>query len=464
MKRYLYGIAAFIFAALPYINSIDTYATSTDLKITAIETDVQGDATLLESKGKYLLIDTGSKKDESQLFNYLDNHNITTFDIYLTHYHSDHYGNIMDIIDSPKYTVSKVYIPALPDIYDEGVVNRYITDSNLRETYKNTLINLKTLVDRYEAAGIRIVKLQKGDSFMHGDSKIEIIGPDESCFFTVDQFISTDGEGGTAMGHFLNNASLATRITVGKTVFLTLGDTELEEEACLMQSGQNLNADIMKLSHHAGWTSNGSSFMQTVNPTYTYYQYNAEHDASSFASGSWVKNVILDVNSRSNVLSTEWNGSITYTIHDDNIKVDTERHYKTATITYLDEDSNETIDQETIHLNENTNYFTDTRAKRALPGYTYSRTEGATTGTVTNDIQITSYYKKNEAEPVTPDQPVEPDKPAIPDQPTKPDTNPKQEDEVKNPNTLDGTQMVSASVVGFILMATGITLRLTKRR
>jgi len=453
MKRFLYGAAALAFAALPYINSVDSYAASTDLKITAIETDVQGDATLLESKGKYLLMDTGVKNADNQLYNYLDEHNITTFDIYLSHYHGDHYGNITDIINNPKYTVKTVYVPALPDIFDEEGANKYITDETLRETYKNTFANLKALVARYEAAGIKIVKLQNGSKFNFGDAKIEIIGPNKSCFFTVDQFAPTDGQGGSAMGHFLNNSSLAARITTGETIFLTLGDTELEEEVCLMRSGQNLHADIMKLSHHGGWTSNGSQFMQAVNPTYTYYQLKNEHNATSFANSSWVKNVILDVNSRSNVLSTEWNGTITYTIHNDTINVSTERHYKTATLTLLNENNGKIISQETVHLNDNTNYFTDARVKRDIPGYTYSRTEGATTGKVATNAQIISYYKKNAPEPTEPTEP------------TNPGTKSKQANaKIKNPNTADNAQIIGASVAGFIVLATGITLRLTKRR
>lgn len=456
MKRFLYGAAALAFAALPYINSVDSYAASTDLKITAIETDVQGDATLLESKGKYLLMDTGVKNAGNQLYNYLDEHNITTFDMYLSHYHGDHYGNMNDIINNPKYTVKTVYVPALPDIYNEEEASKYITDETLRETYKNTFASLKALIAKYEAAGIKIVKLQNGSKFNFGDAKIEIIGPNKSCFFTVDQFAPTSGQGGDAMGHFLNNSSLAARITTGKTVFLTLGDTELEEEACLMQSGQNLHADIMKLSHHGGWTSNGSQFMQAVNPTYTYYQLNSEHNATSFANSSWVKNVILDVNSRSNVLSTEWNGTITYTIHNDTINVSTERHYKTATLTLLNEDNGKIISQETVHLNDNTNYFTDARVKRNIPGYTYSRTEGATTGKVTADTKIISYYKKNAPEPTEPTQPTEP---------AKSETKPKEtNNKIKNPNTADNAQIIGASVAGFIVLATGVALRLTKRR
>ena len=450
MKRFLYGAAALVFATLPYINSINTYAASSDLKITAIETDVQGDATLLESKGKYLLMDTGVKNTASQLYAYLDEHDITTFDMYLSHYHADHYGNMADIINSAKYTVSTVYIPALPNIYDEDEVNKYTTDPTLIEEYRTVFNTVNTLVERYKTAGVKVVELKKGDSFKLGDAKIDIIGPDSSCFFTIDQFVPTDGQGGTALGHFINNSSLAARVTAGNTVFLTLGDTELEEEACLMQSGQNLHADIMKLSHHAGWTSNGSTFLQAVSPTYIYYQLNNEHNATSFASSNWAKNVVLDANSRSNVLSTEWNGTVTYTIHNNNIDVHTERHYKTATLTLLNEDNDKVIAQETVHLNDDTNYFTDARVKRNIPGYTYSRTEGATTGTVSADMQIISYYKKNAPEPT---------------EPTKPETNPKQnEDKIKNPNTADSAPIIGASIAGFVILTTGAVLHLTKRR
>ena len=66
------------------------------------------DIILLEEDNHYALIDTGFTEQFKQIQNYFEKLNIKKLDfIFLTHFHRDHYGNIVDIIKN--YQVDKVY-------------------------------------------------------------------------------------------------------------------------------------------------------------------------------------------------------------------------------------------------------------------------------------------------------------------------------------------------------------------
>lgn len=70
---------------------------------------IWSDAILLESDGHFGLVDTASLFYYPMVKEYLDNRNIKDLDfIILTHFHSDHYSNIPNIIND--YNVNKLYI------------------------------------------------------------------------------------------------------------------------------------------------------------------------------------------------------------------------------------------------------------------------------------------------------------------------------------------------------------------
>ncbi len=76
---------------------------------------------------------------------------------------------------------------------------------------------------------------------------------------------------GTAQEHYLNDLSMSVMFSCGKYRFLTCGDAEKEEEACLLNRyGSELSADIFKASHHGLRRSTTEDFIQTVDPTYSF--------------------------------------------------------------------------------------------------------------------------------------------------------------------------------------------------
>lgn len=74
------------------------------------------------------------------------------------------------------------------------------------------------------------------------------------------QFDSTDTKD-------LNNQSIVTKITYGRTSLLLTGDAEIKSETEIVSRyGDFLQADILKIGHHGSKTSTGESFLENINP------------------------------------------------------------------------------------------------------------------------------------------------------------------------------------------------------
>lgn len=115
---------------------------STGAKIHFISLDAQSDAILLESNGKYALIDSGEDWDaitpdnwtpdypyrqgitqgigyEQQVIHYLEKLGVTKLEFYLaTHAHSDHIGSCDEVLR--QFSVDKLYIKEYSETYSDS--------------------------------------------------------------------------------------------------------------------------------------------------------------------------------------------------------------------------------------------------------------------------------------------------------------------------------------------------------
>ena len=66
-----------------------------------------------------------------------------------------------------------------------------------------------------------------------------------------------------------NDSSIVLRIDYGETSFLFTGDAEDWAEYMMIDSGANLKADVLKVSHHGSYTASTEEFLQAVQPEYT---------------------------------------------------------------------------------------------------------------------------------------------------------------------------------------------------
>ena len=100
-----------LFLLLP----IEVFAENdSEMTISAIACSSQGDSTLVESNGEYLLMDTCLDDDNNKVVSYLTDNGVTKFDLFLSHYHSDHYGKIYKIISDNNFKINKLYLPEIP--------------------------------------------------------------------------------------------------------------------------------------------------------------------------------------------------------------------------------------------------------------------------------------------------------------------------------------------------------------
>ena len=397
-----------------------------ELNITNLDIGVQGDCVLLESKGNNLLMDTGIgwntdyakyvrgvTKNENKVIQELKNRNIKKLDIYISHWHQDHYGMIETILKDSYFTIEKIYLPdfTIMDNWKSGL-NKNIKytklynnngqkiDSKETVTYNNYLDakNVYTTIQSIaKSKKIKIVYLKCGSRFNLGDANISIIGP-----LNKNNIKKVAG--------YVNNYSLVAMCTVGKTKFLTAGDIENVTEKDLINSNIDVSADIMKLSHHGNDTSNTINFKKKVNPKYAFYTREDIVSKTGWMSLSPLKNTINNFKSlKTNMYGRASNGNLTISIKNDTITVNPEKNYYTIKIKYIDSSSNKELSAKeykfhiATHDDTGEKYFTNYYLydyKKNINGYKYDtekNKEFKTSGTALNKGQVKElklYYKK----------------------------------------------------------------------
>ena len=306
-----------------------------------------GDGQMLSSGGSRLLIDTYSGGSWNALDNWLLDRKYTDFDIYISHYHGDHMGNVENILNDGKYKVNKLYLP------DYG----YMTGSNsYMQDYRN---RCESMMSTASAKGVEIVQLVRDSIFTVGDVLAEVLWGAE---YENDNH-DTD---------YINNNSLVTRFTCGNTRYLNAGDIEVATEFDMLEAGVDLSADICKLSHHGGDTSNTYDFLEAVGAEFYFYNYCGDTPSVFSPKDSWTYWSVHDAQELGNVASVRYNGNITYGVYDDVVSQELERNYTRQTIYLYDpEDPDKLRGIVTQDFNKAATKYID---DRAYGGYDYSTT------------------------------------------------------------------------------------------
>lgn len=368
--------------------STDVYAASPYMRIRVIDlgngSSARGDATLLESGGQYLLIDTGAKESHNQVISFLKRKGVRSLSLYISHYHEDHCDYAEKIIKDSHFKVKKVYL-ANPD-----PVKRYAT-SYYKYHRRALYNNCKSCYERYnkikaaaKKKGASVVELRKGNTFSVGSVRANVLWDHNARGIEAFDPYDKSGTG------YMNNSSLVTKFTLGKRSFLTGGDIEASTEQDLLASGANLSADIFKLNHHAIWSANTVAFVKAVNPCYIYYSYKnaADQEYRRFGSAPDVAAIIKKLSGKYNILGNRYNGNITYLVQNDQITVTAERHVKTKTIRLKNVKNGRIVNQNLIY-NSAQNIYLDKRM--LIPGTT------SVSETAADASKIYSGWKKTSA-------------------------------------------------------------------
>lgn len=383
MRKYIY-----MFLLMCFISPYSVFA-DTNLTIMPIETSDWGDATLLESNGEYMLIDV-AYGESTDILDFLDSNKVTKLDLYLSHYHSDHYGSRNELmVEDYSSTMSLMEYIIRSDKYDVGTL--YLPDDlickNKSLSWCNNLI--KRLINASNEKNTEVVMLNVGSKFALGNTTAEVLylNNDETIASNVDTLI--------------NNSSLVTMFTNGKTKFLTAGDIEKITENTILENEIDISADIFKLNHHGiqigSEISNTKNFIDAVKPKYSYFQFNTTEYSYGYNA---VQQSIINLSKYSNIYANGINGNIKFVIKNDVIIPIIEKNVRKITINYIDEESNEKLDTREYDFSynlydENVNYHLYDFEKN-FQGYVVNDETLLfdTTGFLENDITYDITYNK----------------------------------------------------------------------
>lgn len=346
------------------------------LKVIDYDGKGYGDGQILSSAGRNLLIDTYVKESWNPVNSWLKDHGYTAFDIYISHYHDDHMDNVTRLINDGGYRISKLYLPD----YD------YMTGSS--SYMKNYISYYKNVINTAKNNNIPITFLKKGSSFTIGDVSAKVLW-------------GTDYKNGNHNTNYINNNSLVTMFTCGDTRYLNAGDIEAPVEKQILDAKVDIKADILKLSHHGGDTSNTYAFIKAVDPSFCYYNYCGDSPSKYAPNGSWARNGALTAAKFANVSSVRYNGDITYRVYDNVITQELERNYTQQKVYLYDKkDKKKLKGVVTQQLNDSSPKYADSCAHGT---YTCSKTKKSGThaddGWILGNAGFQYYYKDNK--PVT---------------------------------------------------------------
>ncbi len=242
----------------------------------------QGDCTVVQSAGETLVIDTGSTEARAALESHLKAYDINRIDtLVLTHPHEDHDGSLGFLVDS--YPIGTLYMPEYADDEEDygGVLRRAVG--------QGTQI-------RYPAVG---------DQIIIGDATATVLSAGDPALYPDDK----------------NLWSIVLKIDDSATSVIIMGDAEDTNEYTMIDAGQDLDADILRVGHHGSYTSTSGAWLDAVTP-----------DVAVISCGSGneyghphqeVLNALYD--RQITVLRTDTNGTITVTIDNAAYTIATEK-------------------------------------------------------------------------------------------------------------------------------------------
>lgn len=192
----------------------------------------QADSTLLQfsddGEDFTLLIDAGNWNGNDVL-NYLTSQNVSQIDIAIgTHPDADHIGQLDKVLTT--FDVGEVWLSG---------------NTSNSQTFQR-------LLSAIDSNGVDYYEPRMGDKFEIGPLKIDVLYPK-----TI-----TEND---------NDESISLKITYGEVRFIFTGDASTGDELNMVQSGINLQADILHLGHHGSSTSTHPTFLSEVNPAVAIY-------------------------------------------------------------------------------------------------------------------------------------------------------------------------------------------------
>lgn len=234
------------------------------LKIHFLNT-IWSDAIILENNNSFSFIDTGSSFYYPMIEKHLNEYSIFNIDfIILTHFHSDHYGNIYNIIKN--YNVKKLYLKhyygldgtnssgyASTEEYIENEFNKYYEILNIAKERNTEIIFIDDFNEDYIDVSFNNINLELYEC---KNRIYEMYSNPKSEFYNEKRF----NENFNSIGVFIKvngyNIFLGGDLTCSSTDIVELKELSLKVINLIYKKHNINHIDIYKSCHHGGGGTN----------------------------------------------------------------------------------------------------------------------------------------------------------------------------------------------------------------
>lgn len=229
----------------------------------------KADAIYITCDGYNILVDAGEDIYAENVCTFLDRYKTEKLDLLVaTHPDNDHIGGMEKVIDT--YNVKAFWQPSLgADVIPET------------SSYKHMMNALKD-------KSVSVYNPEKDYSVTYGDLEITVLSPDREYKNT-------------------NDGSIVLMLEYFDSRFLLMGDAEKDAEQNLVKNyGEDLEADVLKVSHHGSNNSTGNELLQYVSPKYAVIS--VGYNTNNLPSKACIQRL---ENSNCNILRTDLQGTVT---------------------------------------------------------------------------------------------------------------------------------------------------------
>ena len=189
----------------------------------------QADAILLETEGKFMLIDGGNKDDSQLVVSYLEQQGVSELEaVVCTHPHEDHVGGLPAVL--AVYPTKAVYAPT--------------------KTYSSKIFD--SFLYYVDQQGLDVTIPSPGQLLTFGDMIMTFVGPVQSYAET-------------------NDTSIVISAFFDDVRFIFTGDMEVAAENDMLDYwGEQMDWDstVLKVGHHGSSTSSSYRFIREIDPEY----------------------------------------------------------------------------------------------------------------------------------------------------------------------------------------------------
>ena len=219
------------------------------------------DAILIESEGKFALVDCAEDSDnprglpaldmqgyEQVVVDYLkkvaadENGNVTLEFVVGTHAHSDHLGGFDTLLSDPAVTVKKAY---LKRYHEDRIAQNEVDEWDNKEVYDQ-------MVEAALASGTELVQ------------NLGSVGTIRLGAFTIDLLATEEAKEGERVGE--NDNSLVLLVKKGENKVLLMGDANYGSGVEREIAREVGKVDLIKVGHHGYGYSTGSTLLTETQP------------------------------------------------------------------------------------------------------------------------------------------------------------------------------------------------------